>query len=47
LLGLAWLLGFPEWLRQLYEAIEPDLYRYPALDASAFRHKLDAALRRT
>ena len=37
----------PERLRQLYEAIEPDLYRYPALDASAFRRKLDAALSQT
>jgi hypothetical protein len=34
----------PERLRRLYDAIEPDLYRYPAIDASAFRRKLDAAL---
>lgn len=34
----------PSRLRQLYDAIEPDLYRYPALDQRAFRHKLDAAL---
>jgi hypothetical protein len=34
----------PLRLRELYEAIEPDLYRYPAIDPSAFRHKLDAAL---
>lgn len=33
-----------ERLRDLYAAIEPDLYRYPALDPSAFRRKLDAAL---
>jgi hypothetical protein len=34
----------PPRLRRLYDAIEPDLYRYPAIDPSAFRHKLDAAL---
>jgi hypothetical protein len=34
----------PSRLRQLYDAIEPDLYRYPALDPFAFRNKLDAAL---
>ena len=31
-------------LRELYEAIEPELYRYPAIDPAAFRHKLSAAL---
>jgi hypothetical protein len=31
-------------LRELYDAIEPDLYRYPAIDPTAFRAKLDAAL---
>ena len=30
--------------RALYDAIEPDLYRYPAIDPSAFRRKLDSAL---
>ncbi len=34
----------PSRLRQLYDAIEPELYRYPALDPHTFRHKLDAAL---
>jgi len=34
----------PARLRALYEAIEPELYRYPALDPPAFRRKLDAAL---
>jgi hypothetical protein len=34
----------PAQLRQLYEAIEPELYRYPAIEPSAFRRKLDAAL---
>ncbi len=31
-------------LRELYEAIEPELYRYPAIDPPAFRGKLDALL---
>ncbi|MHB1859375.1 MAG: helix-turn-helix domain-containing protein [Solirubrobacteraceae bacterium] len=31
-------------LQALYETIEPDLYRYPAIDAAAFRAKLDAML---
>jgi len=34
----------PARLRELFEAIEPELYRYPAIDPSAFRDKLDAAL---
>jgi Nucleotidyltransferase of unknown function (DUF6036) len=34
----------PDKLRELYEAIEPQLYRYPALDPDAFRRKLDDAL---
>jgi hypothetical protein len=34
----------PPRLRQLYESIEPELYRYPALDSIAFRRKVDAAL---
>jgi hypothetical protein len=34
----------PTRLRQLYDAVEPDLYRYPALDPRVFRQKLDAAL---
>jgi hypothetical protein len=34
----------PLRLRELYEAIEPELYRYPAIEPSAFRRKLDAAL---
>jgi hypothetical protein len=34
----------PARLRELYEAIEPELYRYPAIDPSAFRQKLDAVL---
>ena len=33
-----------ERLRELYEAVEPELYRYPAIDPPAFRKKLDAAL---
>ena len=34
----------PARLRELYEAIEADLYRYPAIDPAAFRQKLDAVL---
>lgn len=34
----------PDRLRELYEAIEPELYRYPALDEAAFRRKLSAML---
>jgi hypothetical protein len=34
----------PERLRELYEAIEHQLYRYPAIDPSAFRQKLNTAL---
>ena len=34
----------PVRLRELYETIEPDLYRYPAIDPAAFRRKVDAAL---
>jgi hypothetical protein len=34
----------PERLLELYEQIEPQLYRYPAIDPAAFRSKLNAAL---
>jgi hypothetical protein len=34
----------PERLAELYEAIEPELYRYPAIDPAAFRRKLEGAL---
>ncbi len=34
----------PERLCALYGAIEPELYRYPAIDPSAFRRKLDDAV---
>lgn len=34
----------PARLRELYEAIEPQLYRYPAIDPRAFREKVEAAL---
>ncbi len=34
----------PARLRALYEQIEPELYRYPAIDPPAFRRKLDTAL---
>jgi hypothetical protein len=36
----------PARLRELFAAIEPELYRYPAIDPPAFRGKLDAALER-
>jgi hypothetical protein len=34
----------PQRLRQLYEQVEPQLYRYPSIDPAAFRRKLDQAL---
>lgn len=34
----------PSRLRELYEAIEPDLYKYPAIDPAAFRRKVSAVL---
>lgn len=34
----------PSRMRSLYDAIEPDLYRYPAIDPSVFRRQLDAVL---
>ncbi len=34
----------PVRLRDLYEAIEPELYRYPAIDPPEFARKVEAAL---
>jgi hypothetical protein len=34
----------PKLLRELYDAIEPELYRYPAIDPPAFRREVRAAL---
>jgi hypothetical protein len=34
----------PRRIRELYEAIEPELYHYPAIDPLAFRDKLNSAL---
>jgi hypothetical protein len=34
----------PQRLRELFEAIEPLLYRYPAIDPKSFRRALEAAL---
>jgi hypothetical protein len=34
----------PDRLRQLFEAIESQLYRYPAIDPAAFRRKVQDAL---
>lgn len=31
-------------LRDLYDAIEPVLFRYPAIDPPAFRRRVEAAL---
>ena len=35
----------PEKLRDLFNAIEPELYRYPAIDPSSFRRALEETLR--
>ncbi|HEV3093500.1 MAG TPA: DUF6036 family nucleotidyltransferase [Solirubrobacteraceae bacterium] len=35
----------PARLRELFEQIEPELYRYPAIDPVAFREKVEALLR--
>jgi hypothetical protein len=32
-------------LRELFDAIEPQLYRYPALDAASFRRALEEFLK--
>lgn len=32
----------PSRLRELYERIEPELYRYPAIEPAAFRRKVEA-----
>lgn len=34
----------PRRLRELYTAIEPELYRYPAIDSPVFRRQVDAML---
>ena len=34
----------PVRLRELFDAIEPDLFRYPAIDPSTFRRKVDETL---
>ena len=34
-----------ERLRELFEAVEPQLYRYPAIDPKSFRGRLEEALR--
>ncbi len=36
----------PARLRELFDAIAPDMYRYPAIDPANFRQKLEAALER-
>jgi hypothetical protein len=35
----------PARLRELFDRIEPELFRYPALDPSAFRDAVGQALR--
>lgn len=37
----------PDLALQLYEAIEPDLYRYPAIDPASFRARVERELGRT
>ena len=34
----------PARLRELYDSIESELYRYPAIDPAAFRRKVEAVL---
>lgn len=34
----------PSRLREIYDTIEPELYKYPAIDPAAFRRKLSAVL---
>jgi len=34
----------PARLRELHEAIEPELFRYPAIDPAAFRQQVEAVL---
>jgi hypothetical protein len=34
----------PVRLRELFDAIEPELYRYPAIDPAVFRRKVEATL---
>ena len=34
----------PVRLRELYETIEPVLYRYPAIDPAAFRKKIEMVM---
>jgi hypothetical protein len=34
----------PERLRELHEAIEPELYRFPAVDPAGLRMRLGRAL---
>lgn len=36
----------PDRLRELFDEIEPALFRYPAIDAKGFREKVDRALSR-
>lgn len=36
----------PERLEELFEAIEPELFRYPSIDARDFRAKLERTLGR-
>jgi hypothetical protein len=36
----------PDLALQLYEAIEPDLYRYPAIDPASFRARVERELGR-
>jgi len=35
----------PTQLLELYETVEPNLYKYPAIDPKSFRAKVDTVLR--
>ena len=37
-------LVLPDRLRELFAAIEPEMYRYPAIDPRSFRAAVDAAM---
>jgi hypothetical protein len=36
----------PSRLREFFAAIEPELYRYPAIDPASFRQAVDAVIGR-
>ncbi len=36
----------PQKLLRLFESVEPELYRYPAIDPPSFRHAVEEILKR-